>query len=51
MIPSVISKEDVIVFLDVAYKAKEQFASFGFMMILTGVIVDAALSKGPKLSL
>lgn len=49
MIPSLISiKEDVIVFPDVAYKAKEQFASFGFMMILNGVIVDASAIQGPK---
>lgn len=37
MIPN---KEDVIIFSDAAYKFEKGLASFGFMMMLNGSIMD-----------
>ena len=42
------SKEDIIIFSDAAFKAKEGFASFDFVMMLNDVIVDTGAIQGPK---
>ena len=34
------NKEEIIIFSDVAYKSEDGYTSFGFMMMLNGVIVD-----------
>ena len=42
------SKEDIIIFSDAAFKAKEGYASFGFVMTLNDVIVDGGAIQRPK---
>ena len=42
------SKEDIIIFSDVAFKAKEGYASFGFVMMLNDGIVDVGAIQGTK---
>ena len=49
-VPRVISnKEDLVIFLDAAYKA-EGNASFGFIMKFDNFIVDAGAIQGPIVS-
>lgn len=41
-VPRVISnKEDLAIFSDIAYKAKEGNSTFGYSMILNDIVVDA----------
>ena len=42
------SKEEIIIFSNAAFKAKEGYASIGFVMMLNDVIVDAGAIQGPK---
>ena len=43
-VPRVISnKEDLVIFSDTAYKAKEGNSTFGYIMMLNGIIVDTGV--------
>lgn len=39
-----------MILLDAVYKAKDGITSFGFIMILNGIIVDTGAIKGPKVA-